>query len=123
MVYQIASNMIVNMGGDNCDFTEIELKDLSKSADVKSPVLSRKDSNPHSVVDTIDLAALKDGKRAWIVCFASFFVQVWVVGILHAFGVFFVAFLEEFKCSKAVAGTVLTRRRAHWHYHLIHIYC
>jgi hypothetical protein len=48
--------------------------------------------------------SLKDGRKAWIVCFSSFILQICVLGILHAFGVFFVAFLEEFKCSKAAAG-------------------
>ena len=53
-----------------------------------------------------NIKSLKDSKRAWVVCLASFLIQVWVVGILHAYGVFFVAFLEEFKCSKSSAGIV-----------------
>ncbi|KAI0237666.1 Monocarboxylate transporter 13 [Lamellibrachia satsuma] len=48
-----------------------------------------------------ELLALKDSKRAWVVCFAACLVQVVIVGVLHIFGLFFIVFLEEFQCSKA----------------------
>ena len=51
-----------------------------------------------------ELLALKDSKRAWVVCFAACLVQVVIVGVLHIFGLFFIVFLEEFQCSKAKAG-------------------
>ena len=57
-----------------------------------------------SVRSKVDPKYQKDGRQAWIVCVASFLIQVWVIGILHAFGVFFVAFLEEFGGPKASAG-------------------
>ena len=47
----------------------------------------------------------KDSKISWVVCFAAFLVQVIIVGVLHVFGVFFVALIEEFQCSRAEAGT------------------
>ena len=46
----------------------------------------------------------KDSGRAWLVCAAAFSVQVFIVGVLHIFGVFFVDLLEEFQCSKGEAG-------------------
>ena len=54
--------------------------------------------------DNEDLQHLKDGKRAWIVCFSAFLLQVIIVGTLHVFGLFFVVFLDEFHCTKAEAG-------------------
>lgn len=51
-----------------------------------------------------ELLALKDSKRAWVVCFAACLVQVVIVGVLHIFGLFFIVFLEEFQCSKAKTG-------------------
>ena len=51
-----------------------------------------------------ELIALKDSKRAWVVCFAACLIQAIIVGVLHAFGLFFIVFIEEFKCSKAKAG-------------------
>ena len=51
-----------------------------------------------------ELIALKDSKRAWLVCFSACLVQVVIVGVLHVFGLFFIVFIEEFKCSKAKAG-------------------
>ena len=50
------------------------------------------------------LEALKDSKRAWLVCFAAFLIQVVIVGVLHVFGVFFVALIDEFHSSKAATG-------------------
>ena len=46
----------------------------------------------------------KDSRLAWVTCFAAFFIQVFIVGVLHIFGVFFVAFIDEFQTSKANAG-------------------
>ena len=46
----------------------------------------------------------KDSGRSWLVCFSAFLIQVINVGVLHVFGVFFVAFLREFKSSKGETG-------------------
>ena len=53
-------------------------------------------------------AALKDTRRCWYVVVAGFLIQVLILGVLHVFGVFFVALIEEFKCSKADAGMKFT---------------
>ncbi|XP_071115322.1 uncharacterized protein [Haliotis cracherodii] len=55
---------------------------------------------------TSDLRFPKDSKWAWIVCVCSWITQVLILGILHAFGVFFVEFIEDFKTSKATAAWV-----------------
>ena len=47
---------------------------------------------------------IKDNKKAWIVCFASFAIQVIVLGNLHVFGIYYISFLSEFKASKATTG-------------------
>ena len=46
----------------------------------------------------------KDSRRCWLVCFAAWLAQVVIIGVLHVFGVFLVALIEEFKCSRADAG-------------------
>ncbi|XP_067676408.1 uncharacterized protein [Haliotis asinina] len=48
----------------------------------------------------------KDSKWAWIVCVCSWMTQVLILGILHAFGVFFVEFIEDFKTTKGTAAWV-----------------
>lgn len=46
----------------------------------------------------------KDGYYAWLVCGSSYFIQALVVGILHAYGVFYGEFKREFNASSAQAG-------------------
>ncbi|XP_046560171.1 uncharacterized protein LOC124269203 [Haliotis rubra] len=53
-----------------------------------------------------DLRFPKDSKWAWIVCVCSWMTQVLILGILHAFGVFFVEFIEDFKTTKGTAAWV-----------------
>ena len=60
------------------------------------------DQIPHSPSE--QLARLKDTSKAWVVCFAAFIIQVLDVGVLHVFGVFFVALVEDFGASRAVVG-------------------
>ena len=50
------------------------------------------------------LARLKDSSKAWVVCFAAFVIQVLDVGVLHVFGVFFVALIDEFHSTRATVG-------------------
>ena len=47
---------------------------------------------------------LKDTKYSWFVCSCTFLAQVFILGVLHAYGVFFVEFVKEFKSPKAKAG-------------------
>ena len=54
----------------------------------------------------------KDSKQAWLVCIAAVSSQVVHLGILHAFGVFFVALLEDFPCTKAAAGELQQHQQA-----------
>ena len=49
----------------------------------------------------------KDTKYSWFVCSCAFFSQVFVFGVLHAYGVFFVEFLKDFKTSKGEAGKLI----------------
>ncbi|WAR07024.1 MOT10-like protein [Mya arenaria] len=42
----------------------------------------------------------KDTKYSWFVCACAFISQIFVLGVLHAFGVFFVEFIKEFKSAK-----------------------
>ena len=62
--------------------------------------------NPSSADETQipEWTKYKDGKRAWLVVIAAFSIQVVVVGILHIFGVFFVALVAEFNATKGDAG-------------------
>lgn len=46
----------------------------------------------------------KDTKYSWFVCTCAFFTQIFVLGVLHAFGVFFVEFVREFNASKGSTG-------------------
>ncbi|KAL3881964.1 hypothetical protein ACJMK2_028346 [Sinanodonta woodiana] len=43
----------------------------------------------------------KDSRYAWLVCFCGFTSQVFILGVLHAFGVFFVEFVQSFGSTKA----------------------
>ena len=47
----------------------------------------------------------KDTKYSWFVCACAFCTQIFVLGVLHAFGVFFVEFIKEFKSTKGTTGT------------------
>ncbi|KAL4232930.1 hypothetical protein ACF0H5_007618 [Mactra antiquata] len=48
----------------------------------------------------------KDTKYSWFVCACAFFTQIFVLGVLHAFGVFFVEFVKEFKASKGATAWI-----------------
>lgn len=48
----------------------------------------------------------KDTKYSWFVCSCTFVSQVFVLGILHAYGVLFVEFVKEFKAPKGKAGNL-----------------
>ncbi|KAK3606747.1 hypothetical protein CHS0354_036545 [Potamilus streckersoni] len=48
----------------------------------------------------------KDSRYAWLVCFCCFTSQVFILGVLHAFGVFFVEFLQSFGSTKAEAAWI-----------------
>ena len=80
----------------------IEEEEKPAEADVL-PSKSRASSVGLSITEE-KIRRMKDGPRAWLVCICSFLVQVWVIGILHAYGVFYLAFIEEFKCEPSVAG-------------------
>ena len=47
---------------------------------------------------------IKDSPRSWLVCAGAFSIQLFIMGFSHAFGVFFVVFVDEFQCSSAKAG-------------------
>ena len=49
----------------------------------------------------------KDTKYSWFVCTCAFTTQVFVLGVLHAFGVFYVEFVKDFKASKGETGNLL----------------
>ena len=55
-------------------------------------------------IQHVDKGDLKDTKYSWFVCCCTFLTQVFILGVLHAFGVFFVEFLKEFKSPKGKAG-------------------
>ena len=63
-------------------------------------------------ISTQEIPVQKDGKRSWCVCAAAYCIQVVILGVLHAFGVFFVAFIDEFKTTKSTTGKY-TNRRSH----------
>lgn len=46
----------------------------------------------------------KDTKYSWFVCSCAFTTQVFVLGVLHAFGVFFVDLIKDFKSAKGETG-------------------
>ncbi|OWF53663.1 uncharacterized protein LOC110446130 [Mizuhopecten yessoensis] len=52
------------------------------------------------------LQSKKDSRYSWFVCACGFVMQVFILGIHHAFGVFFVEFVKEFKVSKSQAAWV-----------------
>lgn len=49
----------------------------------------------------------KDTYYSWVVCACGFVARVIIVGVLHGFGAFFIAFIEEFKITKEKSGKVL----------------
>ena len=55
---------------------------------------------------SFDTANQKDTKYSWFICCCTFLTQVFVLGVLHAFGVFFVEFVKEFSAPKGEAGMV-----------------
>ena len=54
--------------------------------------------------NNLDVTNLKDTKYSWFICCCTFLTQVFVLGVLHAFGVFFVEFVKEFNSPKGEAG-------------------
>ncbi|KAL5010815.1 hypothetical protein ScPMuIL_013120 [Solemya velum] len=48
----------------------------------------------------------KDSKYCWLVVACGFITQICILGVLHAFGVFYVEFLREFHSSKAKTAWV-----------------
>ncbi|KAL5010182.1 hypothetical protein ScPMuIL_012487 [Solemya velum] len=48
----------------------------------------------------------KDSKYCWLVVVCGFITQICILGVLHAFGVFYVEFLQEFNSSKAKTAWV-----------------
>lgn len=61
----------------------------------------------------------KDSKYAWFVCACAFTTQVFVLGVLHAFGVFFVELIKEFNSAKGETGRTNYRHRLFICLHLI----
>ncbi|XP_060079659.1 monocarboxylate transporter 3-like [Ylistrum balloti] len=53
-----------------------------------------------------NLISKKDSRYSWFVCACGFVMQVFILGVHHAFGVFFVEFIKEFKVSKSQAAWV-----------------
>ena len=52
----------------------------------------------------LDVTNLKDTKYSWFICCCTCLTQVFILGVLHAFGVFFVEFLKEFNSPKGQTG-------------------
>lgn len=46
----------------------------------------------------------KDSKYSWFVCACAFTTQVFVLGVLHAFGVFYVELIKDFNSAKGETG-------------------
>ena len=54
---------------------------------------------------TIEQESLpKDSCYCWFICICGFLTQVFILGVLHAFGVFFVEFVNTFGVTKSEAG-------------------
>lgn len=49
----------------------------------------------------------KDSRYSWLVCACSCTTQVFILGVLHAFGVFFVEFIRAFNSTQSKAGKCL----------------
>lgn len=45
-----------------------------------------------------------DSGWAWVVCFASFFVQCVVFGTIQSFGTLFISLLNDFKSGESATG-------------------
>jgi len=58
------------------------------------------------VSSTLWTGVVKDSPKAWLVCAAGFGIQIFITGILHAFGIIYVDLLRDFKCGKAAAAWV-----------------
>lgn len=47
-----------------------------------------------------------DSGWAWVVCFASFFVQCVVFGTIQSFGTLFISLLNDFNSGESATGTL-----------------
>lgn len=45
-----------------------------------------------------------DSGWAWVVCFASFFVQCVIFGTIQSFGTLFISLLNDFKSGESATG-------------------
>ncbi|GFY44225.1 monocarboxylate transporter 7 [Trichonephila inaurata madagascariensis] len=50
----------------------------------------------------------KDGGWGWVIVAATFFIRVIVDGFIYTFGIFYVEFLEYFKCTSGAASLVMS---------------
>ena len=62
-------------------------------------------STENSLVASEELPE-KDGIRAWMVCLGGYGIQVFILGVLHAFGVFYIHLTKEFNASKGQTAWV-----------------
>lgn len=63
-----------------------------------------RDTHLHSRATLLTSTADKDSRRSWIVCGAVIVTQILILGVLHAFGIFFVVLTHEFASTKANVG-------------------
>lgn len=63
--------------------------------------------------DTNEQIGPSDKLEPWLICAYGFTSRLLIIGVLHGFGPFFIAFLEEFKITKEQSGIYL-------YYTLIH---
>lgn len=63
-----------------------------------------RDTHVHSRATLLTQRAYKDSRLSWIVCGAVIVTQILILGVLHAFGIFFVVLTHEFASTKANVG-------------------
>jgi len=61
------------------------------------------DSNENAS-DTNEQIEPSDKLKPWLICAYGFTSRVFIIGVLHGFGPFFIVFLEEFKITKEKSG-------------------
>lgn len=54
--------------------------------------------------DTNEQIGPNDKLKPWLICAFGFTSRLLIIGVLHGFGPFFIAFLAEFKITKEKSG-------------------
>lgn len=76
---------------------------MANTCEVNFPQTEERDTTLQSQAKLLTTTD-KDSRLSWIVCGVVIVTQIFILGVLHAFGIILVALTQEFVTSKAKIG-------------------